>query len=1532
MIDFNIDVDKREGQGEVGGANPPSTSSTRHERTVGHPADDPSGFRDAPGAPPGDLRSEGAGTEPDMVGATPSPTSFTRHERAVGHMADNFSGFRDAAGVSPSDLRSEGAGTEPDMVGATPFPTSSTRHFRASTDVPSGFLDTPGAPPSDLRSGTEPDKVGMTPSPTSFTRHERAVGRLADNPSGFRDAPGAPPSDLRSGTEPGMVGADDLSGFRARATHKFFNTCHLYTLIIFLLLQFAQASQVPQIPQDQAVLASNSSFPVTSFIALSELGEEQMQRKTTYTYTLLTRDSFGDGWNGGVLDITSPSGQVITSNGPTSGCEWSPCQRTESISFSNCGTYTAHIPYTSGWPSERSWVIKTSGGTQVASGSTNSEDSFSVPCDDEESPPASGCDGEDPETYTIITRDTYGDAWNGGVLRVRDFNTDAVIATSYGPSNGCQWGSSSSSSSSCSCSSSSSSSSSCQRTETFPLCCGHYSAAQSGSSWNSEIIWIIQDSSGSEVASATSTTSDTFEIPCSPPTAPAPPASAVGNAVIFRVTSKGWYDRGQTYAQFYVDDELVHSGSNGFNLVTLTTGTGEQVGDASNPHHSWDFRGCTTGLPIMDSGPAIVDFSSATSIFIEVDSILNLYEVEARDADGNRIAPTSATLSSTHSWNYPASECIDQVTNSGMSNMCHTLYPDPAGDPWLRIDYPAGALANLNSIVIYNRLDCCGSRINGGTVTVAQGSPTSSASAKSSDTSLWTSATFSGSQNVYTLFPVPESLLRATPMNGPICSADGLSLDGNNDYVDIDDWEWGGTTSIEAYVKYNSFNSYSKIFDFSNGAGSDNVILLNRATTSEIGWDVYQGSTAKYLTTSNWDSSTWTHVVVTVSGTTMKVYKNGALAGTKTDGHEPNVLTRAQHWLGRSAWSFNGYFDGTIAYVKMWHGVELQQSDVTALYAPHNTAHHFWDFRGCTTGGTVTDSIAGDLVATPVNGPVCGADGLRLDGSNDYAVIDDWEWGGTTSIEVYVKYESFNGHNRVFDFSNGGVSERILLDHATPTIIWQIHNGNSYSFDRLEEGTFDSSTWTHVVVTVSGTTMKIYKNGALAGIKTDGHEPNVLTRIDHFIGANDYNGMGNYMDGTIAYLKMWHGVELQQSDVTELYAHRQTSTPPQRGFAVTAIATGLNMYTNPSSNSQALYDAINSVPTNTIVCASVHDTPRGITSFGFAGLHMIGGQTTSFPTWRQSYILCGRKGDTSPIVELGPESSPLETTLSICDNGSTLTISESCSSAYADQFDHFWDFRGCSGSGIIDAVNGSSLTATFQNGASCGNNGIKLDGNNDYVDIDDWKWGGTTSFEVYVKYDSFNSNSRVFDFGSGAPNNNVYLSNGGASSTIGWIVAQGSGKQGVKCADEGQTCACTGLVWYGYGSLWASPKQSTGTISCSNSVFGDPYQGQSKDCYCLNGSFGDSNFDSSTWTHVVITISGTTMKVYKNGALAGTKTDGHEPNVLTRTQHWLGRSAWSSDGYFHGTIGYLKVWHNVALTGTDISTLYDNRNSSASQE
>ena len=320
-----------------------------------------------------------------------------------------------------------------------------------------------------------------------------------------------------------------------------------------------------------------------------------------------------------------------------------------------------------------------------------------------------------------------------------------------------------------------------------------------------------------------------------------------------------------------------------------------------------------------------------------------------------------------------------------------------------------------------------------------------------------------------------SSDLKATFKNGATCSADGIVLDGNNDYVDVDDWGWGGAVSFEVYVKYDSFNSWSRVFSFTGDSEDGAVYLTNNGYLSVIDWTIWQGSSKKDVETSNFDSYSWTHVVVTAKGGTMKVYKNGVLVGTRDDAYEPKTMYRTKNIIGAAYWdsTLNNHLDGTIAYLKMWHGRELSASDVTYVYAPHNKAHHFWDFRGCTTGAGVRDGIAGDLAATPANGPTCSASGITMDGINDFVNIGDWNWGGAVSFEVYVKYDRFNSWSRIFDFGNGASSDNVYLANvgATSTIRWDVRQGSTQKW--LASSNFDSATWTHIVVTVKGGMMKV---------------------------------------------------------------------------------------------------------------------------------------------------------------------------------------------------------------------------------------------------------------------------------------------------------------------------------------------------------------------------------------------------------------------------------------------------------------------------
>mmetsp|Transcript_41208 Transcript_41208/g.110031 ORF Transcript_41208/g.110031 Transcript_41208/m.110031 type:complete len:218 (+) Transcript_41208:601-1254(+) len=62
--------------------------------------------------------------------------------------------------------------------------------------------------------------------------------------------------------------------------------------------------------------------------------------------------------------------------------------------------------------------------------------------------------------------------------------------------------------------------------------------------------------------------------------------------------------------------------------------------------------------------------------------------------------------------------------------------------------------------------------------------------------------------------------------------------------------------------------------------------------------------------------------------------------------------------------------------------------------------------------------------------------------------------------------------------------------------------------------------------------------------------------------------------------------------------------------------------------------------------------------------------------------------------------------------------------------DHSWDFRTCNSSSTTLSDTYGGLTATLVNGAQCTTDGIVFDGSDDYVDLEDWEWGGTVVRQV----------------------------------------------------------------------------------------------------------------------------------------------------------------------------------------------------------
>ncbi|MGE5659486.1 MAG: LamG-like jellyroll fold domain-containing protein [Actinomycetota bacterium] len=184
-----------------------------------------------------------------------------------------------------------------------------------------------------------------------------------------------------------------------------------------------------------------------------------------------------------------------------------------------------------------------------------------------------------------------------------------------------------------------------------------------------------------------------------------------------------------------------------------------------------------------------------------------------------------------------------------------------------------------------------------------------------------------------------------------------LQFDGVDDYIELPALPENlfQTFTIETWVCYQSFNSWSRIFDFGNGAGSDNILLTNIGQTNNVRFGIYKGSEEYIELPNTLETGKWTHLAVTMDATgNVILYKDGLLIGQKKL-HLPPTVTRNQNYLGKSNWSSDGFLNGKIDEFRIWSGVRSQaeiQSNMNRRLTGNETGLvGYWQF----TDGSAKD-------------------------------------------------------------------------------------------------------------------------------------------------------------------------------------------------------------------------------------------------------------------------------------------------------------------------------------------------------------------------------------------------------------------------------------------------------------------------------------------------------------------------------------------------------------------------------------------------
>ncbi len=152
----------------------------------------------------------------------------------------------------------------------------------------------------------------------------------------------------------------------------------------------------------------------------------------------------------------------------------------------------------------------------------------------------------------------------------------------------------------------------------------------------------------------------------------------------------------------------------------------------------------------------------------------------------------------------------------------------------------------------------------------------------------------------------------------------------------------GGVFTLEAWIYPRNWNNWSRIFDFGNGAGTDNILFaLSDGTNGHLVLTTLNGTTSSgniysngtNLVTGNYTIplNTWTHVAAVFDGTYGYIYANGNLVAKAISTAPKNNITRSGNFIGRSNWYSSGDWDANmlIDEVRIWN-VALPQSTIAA--------------------------------------------------------------------------------------------------------------------------------------------------------------------------------------------------------------------------------------------------------------------------------------------------------------------------------------------------------------------------------------------------------------------------------------------------------------------------------------------------------------------------------------------------------------------------------------------------------------------------
>lgn len=193
-----------------------------------------------------------------------------------------------------------------------------------------------------------------------------------------------------------------------------------------------------------------------------------------------------------------------------------------------------------------------------------------------------------------------------------------------------------------------------------------------------------------------------------------------------------------------------------------------------------------------------------------------------------------------------------------------------------------------------------------------------------------------------------DNLLHAQSSGGTLSQdakiCRGATFDGVDDHFELPSISTDFSTgfSATAWVDFNTAQHWERVIDFSNGAANNNIIFARNGTSNDLTFEIYNGSTScGKITASGGIQSGRHHYAVTLSPSRdVVLYRDGVAIQSGTSSCLPANVTRSNNYIGRSAWSHDGFFDNEIDEFKLFSS-ELSSSGIAEIYTNENAGNNY---------------------------------------------------------------------------------------------------------------------------------------------------------------------------------------------------------------------------------------------------------------------------------------------------------------------------------------------------------------------------------------------------------------------------------------------------------------------------------------------------------------------------------------------------------------------------------------------------------------